>query len=257
MRRMIIGLTALAVLVAATAAFAASSGNTYTAKLSFSPKAAGSKSHPVAVGQKLLYTAKGAPGRNAAPLIDIKTTVYGLAVNPKALPTCSIQKITAAQSDKSCPKRSLVASGSIEAKIGPTSLQGGFACDPLLHVYNGGGNTVVYFFVIAPGHVCGPVLTGAVPPYKGYYHTAGKNLILDVPLPPDASTNAGNLGLYGSLEKETLTWFKLSGKVGGKTVPYTASVACKAGKRPYAVKFTATDSSGKKQSKTITGSDKC
>jgi len=257
LRRVITGLTALAVLAAATAALAASSGNTYTAKLSFSPKAAGSKSHPAAVGQNLLYTAKGANGNNAAPLIDIKTTVYGLTVNTKAVPTCSAAKITAEHTDASCPKKSLVATGSVEAVIGPNTLQGGTPCDPLLHVYNGGGKTVVYFFVIAPGHLCGPLQTGAVPPYKGYYSTKGKNLILDVPLPPDVSTNAGNLGLYGSLEKETLKWFKVSGKVKGKTVPYAASVACSKGKRPYSVKFTATDSSGKKQSTTIKGTDRC
>ena len=51
---------------------------------------------------------------------------------------------------------------------------------------------------------------------------------------------------------------KLSKTVNGKTVMYQASVACKGGKRPYSVAFTAEPSAGAAGvTQTVTGTSKC
>jgi hypothetical protein len=43
----------------------------------------------------------------------------------------------------------------------------------------------------------------------------------------------------------------------GKTVHYYASVACKSGKRPYSVTFTAGVPGGASESQTVSGTQKC
>ena len=86
------------------------------------------------------------------------------------------------------------------AKLGAaTTLVGaGTPCNPFLHVYNGGKGKLVFFFVIIPPkYTCATLKTGASAPYSGTVTQQGKNLVIDVPLPPDVSTSAG--GLNGRL----------------------------------------------------------
>jgi hypothetical protein len=256
LRRIIVIGTALSVLIGATAAFAAAL-NTYTAKQSFSPVAAGSAAAPIPAGRTEVLTAKGVNGHNAAPLIDIKTTVYGMTLHPKGFPTCSAAAIIQAHTDTGCPKGALVATGSVVAQLGSPSLMGATSpCNPLLHVWNAGGGTVEFFFVITATHQCASITTGATAPYPGKFTQSGKNLVEDVPLPPDVSTSAGNLPIYGSLVRQNLTYRKLTETVKGKKVGFLNLVGCKAGKRPYSVKFTATNGSTKSSS-TVTGAAKC
>jgi hypothetical protein len=178
--------------------------------------------------------------------------------NAKYFPSCSIAKITAAKADTGCPKGALVATGPVTAMLGPPNLaQPGTPCDPLLHVWNAGPGKLAFFFLTDATHSCGSLHTGATLPYPGFIKQQGKNLVTDVPLPPDVSTSAGNLnGVYGSLIQEVLTWKNLTKKVNGKTVGIQQSVGCKAGKRPFSVKFTA-NNNGTIQSSTVTGSSKC
>jgi hypothetical protein len=261
LRRIVVIATALAVLVAAVSAYAATGGlNTYTSKLKFSPNKAGKSSAPVALGFSQVYSAGGNNGNRTAPLTDIKTKIYGIVSNGKSLPTCIQAKIAAAKSDAGCPKGALVATGAITAILGPTanpsaSTPGTLPCDPLLHAWNGGGNKVVFFFVETPSHPCagGAITTGAVGPFTGTIRIVGKNLILDTPIPPSVSFPLP--GYEGSLTSETLQWIKTE-KVKGKNVPVTNSVACNKGKRPYSVKFTA-QMSGQSQSSTVSGTQKC
>jgi hypothetical protein len=257
LRRLVVMATALAVLVGAVSAYAATTGlNTYTSKLTFSPnKAAG------ALGFTQKYTASGTNGNRTAPLTDIKTKIYGLVSSGKSFPTCSEAKIAAAGSDTGCPKGALVASGSITAVIGPQSSQSSSAalgtCDPLLHAWNAGQGKVVFFFVDAPGHEClnGAITTGAVGPFPGTVKTVGKTLVMDTPIPNYVSFP---VGLEGSLTSETLVWKNVSKKVHGKSVAYTSSTGCKGGKRPYSVTFTAeTGPGGASQSQTVSGTQKC
>ena len=108
MRRIVVVATALAVLIAAASAVAASGGiNTYTASLKFSPNKTGSGKAPSSMGFTQKYLANGTGGNRTAPLTDIKTTIYGMVSDGKDFPTCSLAKIQAAKSDTGCPKGAL------------------------------------------------------------------------------------------------------------------------------------------------------
>jgi hypothetical protein len=260
LRRLVVIATALAVLVGAASAYAATTGlNTYTSKLKFSPN------HKAgALGFTQNYTAANStPGLRTAPLTDIKTKVYGLVSDGKDFKTCSLAKIATAQSDSGCPKGALVASGSITALIGAQadqslSAQGTQTCDPLLHVWNAGQGKIVYFFVDqGPNHLClnGSLTTGQIGPFQGTVKTVGKTLVMDLPIPSAVSFP---IGLQGSLTSSTLAWKNLTTKVHGKTVNYLNSVACKGGKRPYSVTFTAENGAGGAQSvQTVAAMQKC
>lgn len=263
MRRIVVIATALAALVAAVSAYAATNGfNTYTAKVSFSPNKAGSGKAPAPIGFTERYTAGGTGGNRTAPLTDIKTKVYGVVADGKSFPTCSLAKIQAAKSDAGCPKGAMIASGSIKALLGPTAdpsatAPGVVPCDPLLHVWNGGQGKTVFFFVeTAPNHTCanGAITTGTVGPYPGTVKTVGKMLVLDTPVPGYVSFPLA--GVEGSLTELTLHFKNLTRTVKGKTAAYTASTACNKGKRPYSVTFTAS-MNGQSQSDTVSGTQKC
>jgi hypothetical protein len=117
----------------------------------------------------------------------------------------------------------------------------------------------VYFFVDQGSHTCagGAITTGTVGPFSGTVKTVGKNLVMDTPIPSYVSFPI--TGVEGSLTSETLTWKNLSKKLkSGKTAHYGASVACKGGKRPYSVTFTAESGpGGAPSSSVVTGSQKC
>jgi hypothetical protein len=260
LRRIVVVATALAVLVAAAAAYAATSGlNTYSAKLHFSPN---SKAGSLGFTQK--YIAGGTGGNRTAPLTDIKTTIYGLRTDGKDFPTCSLAKISAAKSDSSCPAKALVATGAITAILGPATDQSATApnqlsCDPMLHVWNGGQGKLVFFFVTSASHECagGAIQTGTVGPYPGTVKNVGKNLVMDTPIPAYVSFPLA--GVEGSLTSETLTWKHLTAKLkNGKTVAAITSTGCKSGKRPYSVAFTAeTGQGGTPSTQTVSGTQKC
>jgi hypothetical protein len=239
LKRIALIATAVAMLIAATAAFAATSVNTYKATYSFSPKSAGSAKKPVKSSFKQnIQVTPGTAGDRAGVLLDIKTTIYGLKVDGKDFPTCPASKITS--SDTACPKGAMVASGSIKALLGPPTNPAASAavgsCDPLLHVWNGGQGKLVFFFVDtpAPPHQClgTAITTGSVGPYPGTYKQVGKNLVMDTPIPDSVDYPAGFVGSLGS---ETLNWKGQSSK-GHISI---ASVACKGNKRPYSTALTA------------------
>ena len=156
-------------------------------------------------------------------------------------------------------------SGAITATLGPVIDQASNApdqlpCNPLLDVWNAGQGKLTYFFVDqGTTHTCagGAITTGTVGPFTGTIKIVGKNLVMDTPIPNYVSFPI--TGVEGSLTSETLNWKNLSTKLkNGKTVRYGASVACKGGKRPYSVKFTAESGpGGAPQSGTVTGTQKC
>ncbi len=248
MRRIIFIGTALVVLIAASVAVAATL-NTYTAKLAFSPTKAGSKSKPVAVGFTRTLTARNATaGLRAGALTDIKTTIYGLVSNAKKFPTCDGNRMSAMKTDSFCPKKALIATGPVNAILGDQTLTGsGAACNPFLHVWNGGNGKLWFFFTTGGKYQCGTLHTGDTNAFPGFVKQQGKNLVTDEPQPPFVSTKvAGVPNLYGSLIKQVLTFKK----------GFSSSVACKSGKRPYSVSFTAVGPSGK-QTKVVNGTQKC
>jgi len=260
LRRIALIAVAVGLLVAAGAAYAATSQiNTYSAKLSFTSKKAGTAKKPAPIGYTENLTAKGTNGNRTAILEDITTKVYGLAVDQKDFPTCSLNQIAAAKNDTGCPKGALVASGWITAEVGsPTNFKASAApCDPALDVWNSGAGKLTFFFVDTPAHNCNALglKTGSTGPYPATVKKAGKFLVVNVPIP---SFIGRPLGLAGSLESEHLVWTHQA-KKGKQSL---ASVACQGKKRPFSVTFKAnlpgpTGTGGVTQSKTVSGSAAC
>ena len=260
MKRMIIIGTAVAVLGAAAAALAASKFNNYSgSKLVIAPAAAGSKAKPVALGMTEVLKAGAPAGDRAAPLTNIKVTIYGVKLDAGNLPVCTDAKIESNKTNAlgGCSKGSLVGTGPVHSELGPaTDPSGakGTACNPFLNVFNGGPKTQVFYFWTKSANDCGGLTTGATAPYDGKISYSGGNAVINVPLPPDISTKVANQpGLYGSLISETLTFSK---KVAGKT--YMAGIGCKGGKRAWSITFTATlYNNGGSETQTVKGSSKC
>ena len=244
MRRITTITIALVALGAATAAYA--SLNSYTTKLAFSPGQAGSPGKPAPVKVTVDQTMSAATaGSRAAPTRDIKVSVYGLVADSKDYPTCSLSSIASAKSDASCNPRALVASGYITAVVGPSDLsQPGSSCDPLLHVWNGGGNKLVFFMVMkAPSHTCfgGAITTGVIRPFPATVSYSRKFYVIDVPIPNYVAFPAG---LVTSLLTNHLVFSPNTATVHGKPVAMMSSVACQNGTRPYTAAFTDQPSQG-------------
>ena len=110
---------------------------------------------------QILNVQSAVTGLRAAPLTDMKLTMYGLKVDTKDFPSCSAATIGSPPSyDSACNPKAEIASGSIRALIGADSLQGaGTPCDPILHVWNSGGGNITFFFIASTAKVCGGVVT--------------------------------------------------------------------------------------------------
>jgi hypothetical protein len=257
MRRIIIIGTAIAVLVGAASAYAAL--NTYTANVTVAG-GAGSPKSPVPVAVTEHYGATNVTaGLVAAPLVDIKTTIYGLQSNAGKFPTCNGNTISVRKDDTFCPAKALIATGSVHAELGSPSLKatGAIPCNPFLHAWNGGPGTAWFFFLTSSQHLCATLHTGDTQAYPATISQQGKNLVINLPLPSYISTAvAHHPGLYGSLITETLSYRKVTTRVNGKTVGYISSVGCLHGKRPWKVQFTAVSGSTK-ETKTVSGSAPC
>jgi hypothetical protein len=262
-RKLIIGGALAALLALGGVAYAATALNKYSAALKFSSSKPGSSAKPAALGYtETLMASNLTSSKVAAPLVNIKTTIYGMKANLKDFKTCSEKTIeTGPKYNLNCPSGSEVASGFVNAELGGPSLSksAAVACNPDLVVYNGGGGKEFYFFTAPSPTACHGLTTGSTLPYVGTVAQSGKNLVMNVPLPPDVSTKVANLkDEYGSLIKESINVKALSTKVHGKTVYSQESVACKGGKRPFSVAFTAVQSaSSPKVTQTTTGSAKC
>jgi hypothetical protein len=218
---------------------------------------------PSPVGFTQSLSAFGTGGNRAAPLKELKTTIYGLVSHGKYFPTCSASKIAQMKSDSFCPKKALVAQGGVFAQLGAATVPAaaGTACNPYLHVWNAGQGKLTFFFlIIPPKWTCATLSTGASAPYPGTVKNKGKNLVIDVPLPPDVSTQAGGLtGVYSALLNESIKYAKQTTKVKGKKVGYFESVGCKKGKRPWSQLFKAQNFTppGGTGTQTLSGSAKC
>jgi hypothetical protein len=262
LKRIIIIGTAICALAGATIAQAATLNN-YTANISLSTTKAGTASKPVPVGYTESLTASNTTaGLVAAPLVDIKTKIYGLKSNLNSFKTCSFHTIDSPPKfNAACPKGSLVATGTVNSMLGGKDLSAATAtpCNPDLAIYNAGGGKEWYFFTTKTAIQCGGLTTGATQPYAGKVTQQGKYLVSDVPLPSFVSTAvAGHQGLFGSLIKETLKVAPMTTKVNGKTVGATEAVGCMAGKRPWSVSFTAVPGAGQPgQTVTQSGAAKC
>ena len=262
MRRKVLVIAALCLFVGAGAAYAAAQANNYKGTTFSFKGGAGSAKKPAPVGFKeTLQATNNDPSKAAAVLTNINVKIYGLKSNAQHFPTCTdTARMVHDGSDAFCPKKSKFASGEVNSLVGGTTLDKSKAapCHPNLHVFNAGKGKLWFFFTTDAKHYCFGLKTGQTAPYAGFVSQQGKYQLTKVPLPPDVSTKVGNIpGLYGSLSKEVLNWYKLTTKVKGKTVGNNVSIGCLHGKRPWSVTYTATTNGHDKQKTTVKGSAKC
>jgi hypothetical protein len=272
MRQRVSATMVLLCLFGAGAAYAAGpvtgSPNSYTAAFAVSG-ATGSTARPVPTAMtETLGMSNMNSSEVGAPLVSIKTTTYGVkAPNAARFPVCSVAKISANNGNNGkwnavCPKGSLVATGSVTAALtSPSSnLAGpGAPCALGLWVYNGGPGKLTFFFTTTPAQ-CDGLTTGDAAPWVGTISQAGKYLVTNVPEPSDVSYNAGNIGLFGSLQSEVLHFKKMTVKKGGKVYPYMESIGCTKRARPYSARFAATESNSGSPTMaqaTVKGTAKC
>jgi hypothetical protein len=259
LRRKVVVITTLAMLVGATAAYAA---NNYTGtNYSFS-KGVGTKKKPVGVSFTQTLAAKNQDSTKAAEvLVNIKTRIYGLVADGKDFPKCDPNRMVAMKSDSFCPKKSKEATGLVNSMLGdPTlALSNRIPCNPNLDVFNGGQGKLWFFFTTHSATQCAGLTTGATKPYEGFVSQQGKFEVTNIPLPADISTQVANQpNFYGSLIHEQLKWFKYSTRLkNGKTVFNNQSVGCLHGKRPWTVTYTTTTNGSDRTVVTIPGSSKC
>ena len=272
MRHRVLATIVLLCLFGAGAAYAAGpvtgGPNTYSGSFAIAGPA-GSPAKPKAVAlTESLQMGSTTSGNVGAPLVDIKTTTYGVkAPYAGMFPKCTAATINAngnsGKWNSVCPKGSLVASGTVNAVLVQSSLQGpGATCALDLWVYNGGPGQLTFFFTVPPtGPGCDGLATGAAAAWTGKVSQAGKYLVTNVPEPADVAYNAGNTGLFGSLQTEVLHFKRMTVKKGRKVYPFIESIGCTKHARPYTISYTATTSNtpsaANESGAMVKGSAKC
>lgn len=263
MRRKAVIMTVLAMLVGATAAFAATTGtgpNNYAGTNQSFSKGVGTPKKPVGVSFTQTLNASNTDSTKAAAVLTrIVVKTYGLVSNAKSFPTCDGTQFTALKSDKQCKLLSKFATGHVQSLLGNPSLlkSNRTPCNPDLDVFNAGNNKLWFFFTTHSALQCAGLTTGATAPYPATVSQQGKYQVVDIPLPADISTRVANQpNFYGSLIHETLVWSKLKTKVKGKTVYNNVSVGCQKGQRPWTYTYYSTDGT-KNYQQSISGSSKC
>ena len=219
MKRIALVATAVAMLIAATVAFAATRRSTPTKRRSASaPAVPGTAKKPVKTrSRRSSWSRPGPAGNRAGVLLNINDTVYGLKVNVKGFPTCTVGTITAAGTDTRLP----------EGRAGRQGLdQGGPGARRRLH--HGRGQSVR---ATRPGrlergagqarlllrpdpqrpHAClgGAIKTGRFRRIRG--RTSSRARTSWSTCRSRRRSTTPSQGLVGSLESETLNWRRAPG----------------------------------------------
>ncbi len=259
MKRIAIAVIAalVALVGAGTALGAGTTLNNYKASYKFSGSK-GTKSKPAPLSFKQVITVTpGTAGNRTGLLHEIDTVIAGVKVDATGFPTCTASKINAASTDAGCPKKALVASGSIKATLGSATdfTAAGAACDPELHVWNAGHKKLTFFFVETASHVClgGQLHTGQVGPWTATYKQSGTKLDVNIPIPNTVDYPLGlSGGTVGSLSSETLDW--KSQTMGSKHD--IESTGC-SGKRAFTFNFAASLPNMPNQTAAVKGTAAC
>jgi hypothetical protein len=229
---------AIACLGIAGVAYAQS--NQYT--IGGSMAAGGSKKKPKAVGLKFTFSTTATdPSTLPQPIKTYSIAFEGAQVNTSILPTCAASKMTAAQSDSSCPAKAVIGSGVITAKAGAAGgpIADAAPCELGLTIYNSGKNKAALWLEGGPGtaHNCIAGIHQAIDAsFKK--NSTGTALVFDVPesLRHVAGLDVAVLSTTSTIKKITAKDKKK------KSHGYFESVGCKDKKRDLTVTFT--DESG-------------
>ncbi len=230
----------------------ASSFNDYTgSQLAVSPTGS-------ALGMTETLVANAPSGDRPAPLTDIEYTIYGVKLDSDQLPVCTDAMIEQNPTSPTgnCPQGSLIGTGTIDSVLGPAndpSAASGTPCHLHVNMFNGGPTTQVFYFWTQSGSECPGFTTGTSAPFDGQISYSGSNAVVNLPLPPNISTQVLNQpGLYGSLTNESESY---SAIVDGKV--YMANVGCQSGQRQWSITLTAQQYDGTSDTQTVTGSVGC
>jgi hypothetical protein len=256
LKRQTIGvLTALAMLIVASSALAAI--DTYTGGYGFHG-APGSMTAPAPLSFTQHFKIKSAQaGSLPGILTRVRTEISGATVNTAGFKRCTAARINrSARYDKVCAKGALVASGSVRAQLGTQAswTPSGLPCNSVLNVWNAGPHKLAFFLRTTPRAQClgGAIQTGAAPAFTATYRQAGKNLLVNIPV-PSGVTNPGRGPYFVAVSSEFLTWHS---STNGKGMHDITSIGCK-GRRHFSYSFSARTPSGQDETKTITGTAVC
>lgn len=136
----------------AAVAFATTQENTYTVQAGVSPTKSGTKKAPKPVSLNFGYTVGEKSGKRPALIKKYNIQFAGLQVNTNFFKGCSFAKIDQDQSDASCPKGSLMGTGSVENATGSTSDMNdkSLSCYLDLKLYNSRNNKAAIYLSGAP-----------------------------------------------------------------------------------------------------------
>ena len=247
MKKRWIAIIATATALVVVAAALAAQVNTYSVTASTSPTKAGTKKKPVPVSLSFDYTVGEQSGQRPSPVKQYKIKFAGIKVTQTGLPTCTADKLNAAQTNTGCPSKSLVGAGVIKNEVGPAadpSVKG--ECSLALSIYN---STKAHLSLWIQGTCAGAAIHNAI---DGQYVVSGTSSTLQftVPTPllhPVAGVDNAVTFVQSKINKISV------GKGKHKTGYYSSIGGCKGGKRSVSVTFVSEAG----QSSTASGGAKC
>lgn len=219
-RTIIAAAVATAMLIAATAAYAAT---TYTVTSSAPSNVAGSKAKPAAFTPTVEFKGLDATGLRAPTPDSWKWQWNGVTIDGTGFPTCTLAQIDAAQSDSVCPKGSLVAEGPLEAMLGPEgNTSSNILCTGKSVRFYNAGPKLIAGLLVGPATNCAGVAYLA--PFPITLKTSGGSTTTTMVLPKNLSHPLP--GVEGSVPSMKLVYKKLSRRSKGKTISYVSSTSC-------------------------------
>jgi hypothetical protein len=177
------------------------------------------------------------PNTLPQPIKTYSIGFEGTKVDTSIIPVCKASKMSAAQSDKSCPAKAEIGSGVVKAKAGAAGgpIADAADCELGLTIYNSGNNKAALWLEGGPGtqHNC---IAGIHQAIDASFKKSGTSTALVFTVPDSLRHVAG---LDVAVMSTTSTIKKIQAKnKKKKTVGYFQSIGCTDKKRDLTVTFT-------------------
>jgi hypothetical protein len=246
MRKLAIFVVTAFVLALAATAYAAQV-NKYEITGKTSPRTAGSKKKPKAIGISFGFKVKEESGQRPAVVHKYAITFAGTRVNKSAASTCSLGTLED-EGVKGCSKKSIVGTGFIENKTGNTAdpTDTSILCNAALTVVNLKGSKAAIYVEGDPNQTdrrrkCAIQLAAPIP--ATFKNTqSGSTLTFTV---PSSLRHPGAPTISNAVVSVTSKIKKITRKGKG----FYEATGCKKGKRKISVKFTTEAGDSKTESK--------
>jgi len=234
-------------------AFAQSQVNQYKVQGSVNPARGGTKAKPVPVELKFGFQVNEASGNRPSPIKTYSIAFYGGSSNGGPFPKCTAQQINAAQSDKNCPRGSLVGTGFVNNSAGNTAdpSDKSIPCDLSLKIYNAGRNRAALYLFGNPPQCVIAISQAIDARFVSAFRGRGQALEFSVP---------DNLlhpvpGIDNAQTNVTSTIRKITKRVKGRRVGYFQSTQRCPKNRKVPIEVTFTSEAG--QSETVRTEQRC